>query len=288
MMDSDELLPIDVLCRANDEESAMVYNDEPLIISVTIVNDAAATAASYNTPIKDEIKELERRFKAEKMEEREFKKAVEEAERRMMKVKIYRLGGPSGWPNFIKFKALSKDAWRYVDWPLKLLKHHPDSLVVTLDALTSCFAEFGLDPQESQRPTGEFQVKAVVEIAENMSVESGVFKLNLLKKKMPAAERKMEETLLAKARYAYKRGLYKEALGHVQTILKTKPDSLPALDLLGDIEKSLGNIPAALSAYERALEEFLKQLPDIREPPRALENKINRLRALDAVELKKE
>ena len=156
------------------------------------------------------------------------------------------------------------------------------------DDITSCFAEFGLDPQESRRPTGEFQVKAVVEIAEDMSVESGVFNLNLLKKKMPAAERKMEEILLAKGRYAYKRGLYDEALGHVQTILKTKPDSLPALDLLGDIEERRGNLPAALSAYERALEEFLKQLPDIREPPRALENKINRLRARDAIELQKE
>jgi len=287
-MGSDELPPIDVLCRANDEESATVYEDEPLILSVAIVNDAAATAASYNTPLKDQIKELERRFKAEKMEEGEFKRAVEEAERRMLKVKIYRLGGPLGWPHFIKFQALMEDAWRYVDWPLKLLKHHPESLVVTLDASTSCFVEFGLDPQEAQRPIGEFQVKAVVEIAKDIIVESGVFTLNLLKKKMPVAERNKEETLLAKGRYAHKRGLYEEALGYVQTILKADPHSLPALDLLGDIEERRGNLPAALSAYEKALEEFLKQLPDVREPPRALENKINRLRAHDLKDLPKE
>lgn len=287
-MGSNELPQIDVLCRANDEASATVYGDEPLILSVAIVNDAAATAASYNAPLIDQIKELERRFKAKKMDEGEFKRAVEEVEQRMLKVKIYRLGGPLGWPNFIKFQVLLEDAWKYVDWPLKLLKYHPESQMVTLDASTSCFVEFGLDPQDAQRPTGEFQVKAVVEIAKDITVESGVVTLNLLKKKMPVAERKKEETLLAKGRYAYKRGLYEEALGHVQTILKADPHSLPALDLLGDIEEKRGNLPAALSAYEKALEEFLKQLPDVREPPRALENKINRLRARDLDDLPKE
>lgn len=280
ILGSNELPQIEMMCRVNDEASVTVYEDEPLIISVAMVNDAAETAASYNIPLKDQIRELEKKFKAEQMEEEEFKRAVEEIEQSMMKVKVYRIGGPSGWPQFIKFQALSENTWREVDWPLKLLKYHPTTQVANLDASTSCYVEFGLDPQDSQRPKGEFQVRAVVEIVEDKSVESDVITINFLQEKMPEAEMSKEENLLTRGRYANKRGMYEDAKKYVQKILKANPYHHSALILLGQIEENRKDFSAALSAYEKALEESYKQYPDRREPPSYLLRKIERIRAM--------
>lgn len=277
-LESNELPQIDILCRANEEPSVTVYADEPLILSVAMVNDAAATAASHNTPLIDQIQELERKIKAEQMEEEEFKRSVEEIEQSMMKVRIYRLGGPLGWPRFIKFQSLSEDTWEDVNWPLKLLVHHPDTQVVDLDASTSCYAEFGLDPQDAQRPKGEFRVRAVVEIVKGKNIESDVVTVNLLQKKMPKAKTSNEETLLAKGRYAYKRGLYEDAKEYVQRVLKANPHSLLALNLLGEIEERRKDLSAALSAYEKALVEYNKKYSDTLEPPRSLLMKIDMIR----------
>lgn len=277
-LESNELPQIDVLCRVNEEESATVYADEPLILSVAMVNDAAVYAASHNAPLKDQIQELERKFKAGQIEEEEFKRLVEEIEQSMMKVKVYRIGGPSGWPQFIKFQSLSEDTWEDVNWPLKLLIYHPDTQVADLDASTSCYAEFGLDPQDAQRPKGEFQVRAMVEIVKGSDIESNVVTVNLLQEKMPKAKTSEEETLLDKGRYAYKRGLYEDAREYIHKVLKANPHSLLALDLLGDIEQRRKDLSAALSAYEKALEEYYKKYPDTREPPRILLMKIKMIR----------
>lgn len=275
-----EVPQIRMVCRANKKTSVTTYEDEPLILSVAMVTYAAAHASSHNAPFEDRLQELERKFKEKQMEEEEFKRTVKEIKRRMLKVRIFRFGGPIRWPYFIKFQALSEDTWRDVNWPLKLLLYLPTTQVATLDASTSCYVEYGLDPEDVQRPQGEIQVKAVVEIVKDKTFESDVVTVNFLQQKMPKAERSKEETILFKGRYAYKRGLYEDAMEYVQRALVANPLSLPSLELLGDIEESKGNLRAALSAYEKAREEFYKQYPDMREPPRYFEMKINRLRAL--------
>ena len=97
---------------------------------------------------------------------------------------------------------------------------------------------------------------------------------------MPKTQSRKEENLLNRAKYAYRRGLYKEAEEYVQSVLKTNPNSISALHLLGKIEEKKLNLSAALSAYEKALEEVNVQLPDRREPPDLIIENIKRLRAL--------
>jgi tetratricopeptide (TPR) repeat protein len=279
-LESNEPPQISMICRANKETSVTVFYDEPLVLSVTIFNDSAVAADSHNAPFRDQIRELEKKFREKHMEEEEFKGAVEDIEQNMLNVRIYRFGGPKGWPQFIKFQALSENTWSDVNWPLKLSIFSPTNQVVDLDASTSCYVEYGLDPEDPQRPKGKFQVKALVEIVKDKIVESNVITLNLLQKKMPKTESSKEENLLNRAKYAYRRGLYKEAEEYVQSILKANPNSISALHLLGKIEEKKSNLPAALSAYEKAFEEVNKQHPDRREPPDLIIENIKRLRAL--------
>ena len=280
MLESNEPPQISMMCRANKETSVKVFFDEPLVLSVTIFNDSAVAADSHNAPFRDQIRELEKKFREKHMEEEEFKRSVEEIEQNMLKVRVYRFGGPMGWPQFIKLQVLSENTWSDIDWPLKLSIFSPADQVVDLDASTSCYVEYGLDPEDPERPIGEFQVKALAEIVKDMTVESNVVTLNLLQKKMPKTESSKEENILNRAEYAFRRGLYEEAEEYVQSVLKDNPNFIPALNLLGDVEEKRLNLPAALSAYEKAFEEFNKQYPDSREPPHLIIENINRLRAL--------
>jgi tetratricopeptide (TPR) repeat protein len=279
-LESIEPPQISMMCRANEETSVTVFYDEPLILSVTIFNDSAEAANSHNAPFRYQIRELEKKFGEKHMEEEEFKRSVEEIEQNMLKVRVYRFGGPMGWPQFIKLQVLSENTWSDIDWPLKLSIFSPADQVVDLDASTSCYVEYGLDPEDPERPIGEFQVKALAEIVKDMTVESNVVNLNLLQKKMPKTESSKEENILNRAEYAFRRGLYEEAEEYVQSVLKDNPNSIPALNLLGDVGEKRLNLPAALSAYEKAFEEFNKQYPDSREPPHLIIENINRLRAL--------
>jgi hypothetical protein len=280
ILESNEFSQISMACRANEQTKITVYKDEPLIISVSMVNDDAIHAASFNAPLEDQIKELERKFKENMITADRFKGAVEEVKEQMLTVRIYRIGGPKGWPYFIKFQTLLEDSWKELEWPLRLLLQYPSSNVVTLDGWTSCYAEFGLDPEDIGRPQGEIKVKSIVEIGKNMTVESNIVTINILTEKMPEKDKDKEEILIAKGRYAYKRGLYDEAIKYVQKVLQFNPNSRPSLNLLGKIEEKRGNLNAALSAYEKSLEEFDKQYPDAYEPPRLIESNITRLRRL--------
>ena len=280
ILESNEFSQISMACRANEQTNITVYKDEPLILSVSMVNDDAIHAASFNAPLEDQIKELERKFKENMITADRFKGAVEEVKEQMLTVRIYRIGGPKGWPYFIKFQTLLEDSWKELEWPLRLLLQYPSSNVVTLDGWTSCYAEFGLDPEDIGRPQGEIKVKSIVEIGKNMTVESNIVTINILTEKMPEKDKDKEEILIAKGRYAYKRGLYDEAIKYVQKVLQFNPNSRPSLNLLGKIEEKRGNLNAALSAYEKSLEEFDKQYPDAYEPPRLIESNITRLRRL--------
>jgi tetratricopeptide (TPR) repeat protein len=275
---SDELPGVSMYCRVNDEESATVPRDMPLIISVSMVNDVAASAASYNAPLEDEIQRLEDRLEAGHMEQEDFDAAVEELRRDLVKVKVYRIGGPGGWPHFIKLQSLTGEEWGDVDWPLWLLLHHPEVEVAEINASTTCYVELGFDSDDPKRPEGELQIRAVAKLFGDETIESDSATVNFLAESLPEAEREKEEVLVEKGEYALKRGLHEEALKYAQGALKAFPSSISALGLLAEIEESRGNLRGALSAYERAFEEFGKQ-SKMRDPPRYFIKKIRLLRA---------
>ena len=254
---SDERLPIIMELRINDEISADIYEDAPLTVSVSIVNEEAIKGASDNMPLELERQDLERKFKEKLIKEEEYKKTVEEIEHRKQKFKIYRFGGPSGWVNFIKFCFLTEEGWKNLNWPLKLLTFDPAKRVSELDADTSIYAEFGLDPQDSKEITkGEIKLKAIAEIITNNPIESNVIVANILGKKMPKAIQNSEKNLLAMGRYSSKRGQFEKASEYAKMAFQVNPNSIKALILLGKIEEKRGNFAQAFEAFKKAEQKF--------------------------------
>lgn len=277
---SDNSPNISMTLRVKGEENVEVYDDEPLIISVSLVNDAAIRAASDNFPLNERIKSLEKMFKARMLDEDEFKRASNEIRLSMKKARAYRFGGPKGWTEFVKIQVMSDGKWELVDWPFWLLEYFPPEPVAELNGLATCYVEFGIDSEDPGRPRGEYEMRAVIEIIKGEIVESNISTVNFLGKKMPMDKRDSEETLRAKAEYLYKRGLYDESRKVINRVLEVDPTLINALVLLGDIEEKKGDISAALSAYMNAAEEFEKQYPDLDEPPEILVNNIVRLQSL--------
>jgi tetratricopeptide (TPR) repeat protein len=266
-----------MVLRVNENEEAQVYLDDAVIFSVSLVNDDAIYASSHNEPLDEQIKELKREYEAKQIGEEEFKNSINEIEQQKLTVKTYRFGGHGGWPSFIKFESIIDKEWKEVNWPLWLLLYQPHDQIANLDGSTSCYAEFGLDPRDSKRPQGKLQVKSYVQMYEGETIESNEVIVEFLAERMSRSKRNKEEVLLSLVRYYYKRRKFEEALKLIQRTLKVNPHSIPALDILGDIESSRGNLRIALNTYKKALEAFYKQQPDIREPPRLLITKIRDL-----------
>jgi len=277
---SSEPPPIIVECRVNEEIQVKIYEDEPLILSLSIINDEAIQAALHNTPLEVERQELESKFKEKQISEKEYKSAVEEIERNKLRFRIYRFGSPKGWVPFIQFRVLSKEGWSDLNWPLKLLMNVPPDNVADLDASTSCYIEWGLDPQDStQVPRGEYQLKAVAKITK--PVESNVVALTFLSEKLPKTITNSEEQLLARGRYYYKSSLFQEAKNYAERALKINSNSINALVLLGEIEEKRGNYVKALEAYELAEKKFYAQEEEKEyEPPEYIMSKIITLQNL--------
>jgi len=263
--------------RANRGKSTKVHEDEPLILSVSIINEAAAQANVYNHPLKERFKTLERRLKAKHIDEEEFIMVAGEIREEMLQERIYRFGGPTGWTSYVRFQTLSDQVWEYVDWPLWVLVSYPSGLVAELDGQNSCYVEYGLDPEDDRRPNGETEIRAMVEIMKGEPSESNVVTVNFLKRKMSKTMRDKEETIQFLAEYSFKRELYDDARAHLLNILEANPSSIRSLALLGNIEEKKGDLSAALSTYVKTLEEFEKKYPDVDEPPDGLISDIERL-----------
>lgn len=191
-----------------------------------------------------------------------------------------RFGGLKGWVSFIRLQTLSDGEWKVVDWPLWILENLPASEVAELDSSTPCYLEFGIDPDDANRPEEVYQVRAVLQLGEDVKVESNTITVSFLKNRMPKAERETEEKLLACGRYFFKRKLHGDARKYAQMVLKSDPSSIEALNLLGDIEEREGNFEQAISAFEKAAEEFRTQKPRITEPPEVFLYKIEKLKIL--------
>jgi tetratricopeptide (TPR) repeat protein len=271
---SSEPPPIILECRINEETNIKIYEDEPIIISLSIINDEAIQAALHNTPLEVERQELERKYEENRISEKEYKSAVEEIERNKLSFRTYRFGSPKGWIPFIQFRVLSTEEWSDLNWPLKLLMYDPPDNVVELNASTSCYIEWGLDPQDStQVSRGEYQLKAIAKIMK--PVESNVVTLTFIGEKLSKAITNSEEQLLARGRYYYKSSLFQEAKDYAERALKINSNSLEALVLLGNIEEKRGNYVKALEAYELAEKaDYTQKEKEGYEPPEYIISKI--------------
>lgn len=270
---------IRITLKVNKKNEANIFEDESVVLTVTLVNGPALTAASANAYHMNKINDLKKSYESEKISSEEYKNRIYELEKKLVQVKTFSFGGPEGWPEFIKIYAKNKNEWFKTYWPIKLLNYHPRKEVVNLNGKTSCIVEYGIDPEDPQKPKGQFTIKAVLEVASKKNIDSNLCTVNFLTKKMPKSEKELESTMLNLGKYAYKRLQFEKSMDYADSILKINPDSILAWSLKGEIEESRGDLDKADDAYSKSIEAFWKQAPENAEPPVSLIVKSTRVKS---------
>ena len=144
-------IPIRFGCRANGEVTTTLWHGEPLTFSLSVINEGAIHDASYNAAIKSEIETLERNFNEKQIMEARYREKLDELRSQMKPERILILGGPEGWTHFIKFRYCAEGEWKEFDYPLHILLYYPQQETVEFNGTTSCYIDFGLDPEDADR-----------------------------------------------------------------------------------------------------------------------------------------
>ncbi len=279
-METTAIPSISVICRANGQAGTVLYRDEPLALSVTILNMDAVTRGPHNMALMSDRRDLEGKFKGGLLSEERYRSELKAIDEKTEKFLVLRFGSPEGWTHFIGFSQLSAENWVALPWPLKIMGYDPTTEYAMLDETNRCFIEFGLDPADgAQVDPAEYHVRAEVEILPGTIVVSDPVVVAVTGEPVPAKDRVSEEYFYSHGYYWKKRGRYNEALEYAREGLSHFPGSVRLLMLLGDIEDGRKNTSAALKAYEAALGELQKAAGQVPHPPDALVYRITRLRS---------
>jgi tetratricopeptide (TPR) repeat protein len=275
LLNPDSLL--DIQARANGKTESVLHRGLPLVISVSIINNAAMQNASYNRALEMKLRDLRKRRESGDISDAVFDRDRDRIRNKKLPVTTWRIGGPARWPDFIRIQQKALDAWRNIDWPLHLVMASPGTQIAELDDVHGCYAEFGLDPEEvAGIPDGEYILRAVVTLVGKETLDSDPITLKITHEELSAEEQVAEQLFYDRGAYSLQRGFIERARETVRQGLEIYPTSLMLLGLSGDIEVQAHNTREALRIFEKALEEFSRQHPDA-EPPRVFISKIARL-----------
>ena len=269
---------LDIQVRANGMTESVLYRGLPLVLSVSIINNAAMQNASCNRALEMKLRKLRKNLESGDISEATFNRDRDEIQRKRLPVTIWRIGGPARWPDFIRIQQKAGDAWQNTDWPLHLIMSSPGTQIAELDDIHGCYAEFGLDPEEvAAIPRGEYTLRAVVILVGKETLESDPINLTITQEELSTEEQVAEQVFYDRGAYSLQRGFIEKARETVRQGLEIYPSSISLLGLSGDIEVQAHNTREALLIFEKALKEFSRQYPDAEEPPRAFISKIARL-----------
>ncbi|MBI4329730.1 MAG: hypothetical protein HY673_00430 [Chloroflexi bacterium] len=260
---------LNVQLSANNSDSASIRAGEPLILTVSLVNASAITGEAANLELRQAREEMERRLAEGQITEKEFKKRSSQLkEERVEKVAVGSSTKP--WYEGIAFYGMEDSARIKLQWPLRVLEYPSPQDVVELDEGRAATADYGCDPDLLPR-SGEYQIMATVDAPGNI-VES-----NAVKVVFPGGEgdRLESESWLASRASIYLRlGAWDEVKKHIGRLESLDPGSLSVSYLKGEYEEAKGNIDEAIAAYQKALEIFYQQYPNIGEYPELLTTKM--------------
>jgi len=174
----------------------------------------------------------------------------------------------------------SKD--QIMDFPFKLKPLEEAALTLDADKMGSM--SWWLAGEDSMTiPEGDYRVIARLDTSGvkkpgiwQGKVSSEPVILHLSKEPSPLSEEQAEEKQLLLAACAQASGDRAKAMGYVDTLLGTRPESLQGLALKAGLLEEAGDKMAAMKTYEKAIAIFYRKYPNA-DPPYELWDEYNRL-----------
>lgn len=270
----------DISMQINRTHEMTIYQGIPLIFSITLANQRAMNSALKNVANENHIKELQAAVSRVEINREKAEKIISSL-RQKEEIRVIRLGDEqTGWEQFVRFEIRLPDGKQQpLAWPLKLVAQ-PKEETVTLDDKNTFQLDYAFEPAgAAQVQKGEYQIVAVLEVPAETKlpsdrwrgrVESEPVKLKINEKPARLSKEEEERFNLDLARYFMTAGDVKNALDHAQKAMTVNPKSIPALIETGDAKEASGDLEGALSAYQKAMQEFYQQYPDSYEAPEYL------------------
>lgn len=255
-------IPLDIQFRVNEGIRADVRRGDFLVLSAAIVNPSVVQDGAWNRIMENRLEGLKNDLEAHRISEEAFARVTREIESKKIPITTYRLGGPEGWPRFLRFEEERAGSWKEVDWLLHLMVHRPEQEIVEFPPEQSCYVEYGLDPKDAEEmPREEHRLRARISLIGGEAGVSNSASVHFLEERVPAEEMRELTSFQRRATYFLKRGLYDQVLSIVDEGKAIHPLALGLMQLHGIAEVKRGNYSAALSVFETALAEERKLPP---------------------------
>jgi tetratricopeptide (TPR) repeat protein len=255
-----------LLCEVGEEKSVSLYRDEPLVVSITLTNEAVQENQKWNRSADLYIKSLEAQYDSGKITLEEFVKEKERVLKDKRPVKADTVGSAANpWYRQIRFQVFFNDSMIKSSWPLALLGTPPEDSVAILDEEGYYVARFHLPPEKVLLLTpGKYRLKALLK---NVSDEVTI---TIKPNKMPIPVYLSIPKQLELSRYYLDAENSSRAFGHATSILQKDPTNLEALVLRGESFILMRSYKKALADFEKALQVHQKRFPNSLEPPEYL------------------
>lgn len=258
---------ITITLKANYSNAVSVYQDEPLLFTVSVSNQEAMENKRWNNAADRRLNEIGELLKENKISREDFEKEKEKLVAAKREVNSHIIGAAGKpWSSILTWKLINVNNGEFVPLKVRSMVNPSTDEIAVLNDKNFYQAFFGIDAEEMKKiPAGTYQV--VVEIDNNKSEPAGMMIKN---ESMPALIAESEEKLLKVGQYYWHAGEAMKGMMYADKLLQKNPVSVDGLSLKGDLQVHSNLFQPALESYSKALKEFYKQNPGITEPPEYL------------------
>jgi hypothetical protein len=243
---------------------ATIYQDEPIIISVSISNPGATYNAQWNREADLWLQQLKSMYQNGEVSAEQYKEEIKRIEQSKKKVQVPSIGTISQ-PAYqeVKIEWKNEQGTLVDNVSMKLLNGSSWPTVLVLDANAYYSLQWGIDRKEvSGLKPGKYILLAILDKYQSEPVE-----LEILTSAIPSSKTNTiaVQQKLGKSELLF--GRVEPAAIHARNILKINHASVDGLVLLGEVNVQKNNYKEALKNFEDALIHFNKQKPSSPEPP---------------------
>ncbi len=251
-------------CSVADEKAVTLYQNEPLVISISVNNKTVFKDWQWNQAADDWLQKLDTIFKAGTLSEEEYKKEKERILKGKKILKADTIGtAAQPWYDQLTFYVFENDSIQIITWPINRLGKLPLEAVAVLDMNAYYGLDFHIPPETVSRiKPGKYSIKALLN-----GVWSNVVKITILPENMPSAVLQSTEMQLRLGQYYLLAGNADKVYSYAIAVLKREPLNIEALILRGESHILKEEYKLALADFEKALQQHYKKFPGLYEPP---------------------
>ncbi len=265
-----------IALKINDKMIDTAYQDEPVIIYVSISNAGAQYAERWNLAGERRISELKKELDAGRLSQQAYdeeKRRIDSNKRYVEPIMIGDASAP--WTESLHWVITEmKNEKTPLSLPLNFLPFPETTEKIVLDANSYIMAAFGISPGDLQKITaGIYDIRLKLNKAESNPV-----RLQIHSGSSPASLRTSIPELLQRGRYAWHTKDAVNTVRYANEILATDPNSIDGFSLQGDGLVLQGSYLPALESFNKALNEYNKQYGENAEPPEYLLGQISSLK----------